>query len=134
MAHYLLDTNICIFYMKGLFHLEEKITDSEEDEFYISEITVGELLYGASCSDRKREVLEEVEIFISRVEILPIYESLSCFADTKAHLRARGQLIDDFDLLIAASAVYNDYILITDNVKHMARVPHIKIENWIQRT
>ncbi|MRY25940.1 hypothetical protein GKD20_20440 [Parabacteroides distasonis] len=40
---------------------------------------------------------------------------------------------EQFDLLIGASAVANDLILVTENVKHLERIPHLKIENWIDR-
>lgn len=39
------------------------------------------------------------------------------FAELKNTLRSQGLLIDDFDLLIGASAVANDLILVTENVK-----------------
>ena len=55
------------------------------------------------------------------------------FAELKSTLRSQGLLIDDFDLLIGASAVANDLILVTENVKHLERIPHLKIENWIDR-
>ena len=42
-------------------------------------------------------------------------------------------LIDDFDLLIGATAIYNNLTLITENVKHLERIPHIKVDNWVQR-
>lgn len=40
-------------------------------------------------------------------------------------------MISDFDLLIGATAVANDMVLITRNVKHFQRIQNIKIENWI---
>ena len=61
MRRYLLDTNICIFYMKGKFHLNEKIDDKMKRYCFISEITIAELLYGATCSNRKDKMLKEVE-------------------------------------------------------------------------
>lgn len=63
MRRYLLDTNICIFYMKGKFHLNEKIDDKMKRYCFISEITIAELLYGATCSNRKDKMLKEVESF-----------------------------------------------------------------------
>ena len=54
------------------------------------------------------------------------------FAELKSTLRSQD-FIDDFDLLIGASAVANDLILVTENVKHLERIPHLKIENWIDR-
>lgn len=78
-------------------------------------------------------MLKEVESFISQFTVLPIYGSLLMFAELQSTLRSQGLLIDDFDLLIGASAVANDLILVTENVKHLERIPHLKIENWIDR-
>lgn len=133
MKRYLLDTNICVFYMKGKYNLSEKINDKIKKSCWISEITVAELLYGATCSNAKEQVLEEVDKFLSQFTVLPVYKSLLRFAEIKADLRAQGNLIDDFDLLIGATAVNNGLTLITENVKHLSRIPHIKIENWINR-
>ena len=42
-------------------------------------------------------------------------------------------MIDDFDILIGATALKYDMILVTENIKHLSRVPGIIIENWINR-
>jgi hypothetical protein len=51
----------------------------------------------------------------------------------KARLTKTGNLIDDFDLLIGCSAVANNLIMVTDNVKHLSRIKNIVIENWVFR-
>lgn len=48
----------------------------------------------------------------------------------KANLRQQGLLIEDFDLLIAATALVHNLILVTNNTKHHSRVPGLGIENW----
>lgn len=133
MKGYLLDTNICIFYMKGKYQLREKIEKVGQKNCFISEITVAELLFGAARSNNKEKHLEEVAGFIEQFKIFPIYHALSTFADQKAELCAKGQLIDDFDILIGATAIYNELIMVTENVKHLNHLSDIKIENWIER-
>lgn len=133
MKGYLLDTNICIFYMRGKYHLCEKIKKVGERNCYISEITVAELLYGAACSMNKEKHKMQVNEFIEHFKLFPIYNVLPTFAENKAALRVQGELIDDFDLLIGTTAVYHDMIMVTENVKHLARIPGIRIENWIER-
>ena len=49
-------------------------------------------------------------------------------------LKPQGQLIEDADTLIAATALHEQAILVTGNSKHFARVPNLKLENWIERT
>lgn len=45
--------------------------------------------------------------------------------------KCAGTPIDDFDLLIGASAVQYDMIIVTGNIRHFQRIPKIKIENWM---
>jgi predicted nucleic acid-binding protein len=51
-------------------------------------------------------------------------------AEIYANLYRQGQLIDDADILIAATALVHDYRLVTDNVRHFARIPNLVVENW----
>ena len=51
MTKYLLDTNICIFFLQGKYNVPARIKEIGRKNCYISEITVGELLYGAVCRD-----------------------------------------------------------------------------------
>lgn len=133
MTKYLLDTNICIFFLQGKFDVPMHIEKVGRKNCCISEITVGELLYGAACSNKKEEHLAQVNGLISSFVVLPIYPVLPLFADTKAELRKQGKLIDDFDLLIGATAVTHKMILVSENMKHLSRIPGIKMENWIKR-
>jgi tRNA(fMet)-specific endonuclease VapC len=48
----------------------------------------------------------------------------------KARLRKAGQPIDDFDLLIGATAIAYGLILVTNNVDHLQRIKAIIIEDW----
>lgn len=64
---------------------------------------------------------------------MQIDDCLEVYAESKAYLRSQGKLIDDFDLLIGATAIANDMIAVTENVKHLGMIPGIKIENWIDR-
>lgn len=133
MKGYLLDTNICIFYMKGKYQLIEKIKKVGQNNCYISEITVAELLFGAARSNNKEKHLKEVTDFIEQFKIFPIYNALQTFADKKAELCAKGLLIDDFDILIGVTAIHNELVMVTENVKHLNHLSSIKIENWIER-
>lgn len=133
MKQYLLDTNICIFFLRGLYDVPQYLEKIGRHNCHISEITVGELLYGAACSANKEKHIRQVNELISLLSIEPIYPILPTFAETKALLRKQGMLIDDFDLLIGTTALKHDMILVTDNMKHLSRIPNLRIENWINR-
>jgi tRNA(fMet)-specific endonuclease VapC len=128
--NYLLDTNICIYFLKGRYGLVERIEKIGFDNLFISEITVAELKYGAEKSaypNRNRPVINEL---VDRFKLLPIYSALDVYAKEKARLKKEGNIVDDLDLLIRATAVVNEMILVTNNEKQFDRLQNIKVENW----
>ena len=50
---YLLDTNICIYYLKGQYNIDQKIQSAGEKNCFISELTVEELKFGVEKVLRK---------------------------------------------------------------------------------
>ncbi len=127
---YLLDTNICIYYMKGLYNLDVVIENVGIDNCYVSEITLAELKFGVENSERKSKNKKVLDTFLDGIKIVPIYNSLDIYAKEKARLKKSGKIIDDFDLLIGATAVANNMILVTNNTKHFKLIKGITIEDW----
>ncbi len=127
---YLLDTNICIYYMKGMFNLNKIIDKIGSENCFISEITLAELKFGVANSENKSKNMRVLESFINGINIIPIFNSLDLYAIEKARLKKIGNIIDEFDLLIGVTAVYNNMILVTNNIKHFQRIKNIKIEDW----
>lgn len=127
---YLLDTNICIYFLKGKFGLVEIFDKIRFENLYISEITVAELKFGAAKSDRPFRNKIVIDEFANRLKQIPIYSALDIFAEEKARLKKEGNVVDDFDLLIGSTAIANEMIMVTNNEKHFARLKNIKIENW----
>jgi len=127
---YLLDTNICIYYMKGLFDLDKKIDEIGIDLCFISEITLAELKFGVANSKHKERNAVALNNFIKGMAIVPIFNALDLYAEEKARLRSEGTTVDDFDLLIGASAIVNKMVLVTNNAKHFKNITRIKLENW----
>ncbi len=97
---------------------------------YISEITVAELKFGAKNSLQIAKNWEIVDEFISQIDILPIFGCLDFYAGEKARLRKLGTPIADLDLLIGASAVAHNLIMVTNNTSHFARIDQIILEDW----
>lgn len=127
---YLLDTNICIYFLNGQFNLQEKIEQIKFENCCISEITLAELKYGIAKSTRKEENKKIIQAFQSKIEIIPIFSALDIFAEEKARLKTKGKTVDEFDLLIGSTAVFNNYVLVTRNVKDFEHIKNIKIEDW----
>lgn len=129
MKQYLLDTNICISMFKNKQGIREKILDVSLTNCFVSEITLAELFYGAAKNGRE-EHFKDVEMVIRMFKVLPVYPCLRLYGGMKAELEAKGMRIDEFDLLIGATAVFNKMVMVTSNVKHFERIPEIQIENW----
>lgn len=105
MSQYLLDTNICIYYIKGLHNLKERFKNVGPENCFISEITLAELKFGVANSQHKQKNQQVLENFLSGIQIVPIFQALDTQATEKARLQKAGKLIDDFDLLIGSTAV-----------------------------
>ena len=130
---YLLDTNICVFFLRGKLNLNEIIKEKGRENCFISEITVVELRYGAENSDNPAKSHKAVDAFISGLSIIPIFGSIKRYAKEKVRLRRIGKpMHDEFDLLIGVTALENKLTLITDNSKDFERLEGIKIENWFK--
>ncbi|MEZ4887297.1 MAG: type II toxin-antitoxin system VapC family toxin [Chitinophagales bacterium] len=133
MKGYLLDTDICIFFLKDKFHLTEKIDAVGIDKCFISAITIGELLYGAEFSSDYEKHIKEVVFFEDEFTVIPVYEALRIYAKEKARLRRLGTMIADLDLLIGATAITHDLIMVTRNYKHFSKIDSIQLEDWTEK-
>jgi len=130
VKNYLLDTNICAYFLNGKYNLEEKFDEIGIENCSISEITIAELKYGIEKSKKQKKNRKAIEFFQTQFDILPIYPVLDVYAKEKARLKTKGKIIDDFDLLIGSTAVFHDLIMVTKNLKHFERIKGINIEDW----
>jgi len=127
---YLLDTNICAYFLNGKFNLESKIDEVGFKNCVVSEITIAELKYGVQKSTLKEKNRKTLESFQTKFDIIPIFPSLDIYAKEKARLKTKGKILDDFDLLIGSTAIFNNLILVTKNVSDFDRLEDIEIEDW----
>lgn len=131
---YLLDTSICIFFLRGKLNLDKIVKEVGLENCYISEITVAELRFGAENSDDPLKSNKAVDIFLKGLTIIPIFGSIKRYAVEKVRLRKIGKpMHDEFDLLIGVTSIENHLILVTDNVKDFKLLDGIQIENWFER-
>lgn len=136
MSQYLLDTNICIHFIKGEYDLGSKIQGVGFQSCYISEITIAELLYGVENS-----VLNRQSVNLKRVKnlrssfaerVIPISECLEEYARQKVQLRKIGRRVEDLDIFIGATSIVKNLVLITRNTKDFVNMDNITLENWIE--
>lgn len=95
---------------------------------YVSYVSLDELYEGAYRSSNPGAHLAAFRRFLVAYPPLNLSDSLmERFAETRADLRRRGQGIADMDLLIAATALHNDLTLLTFNISHFGRIPHLRL-------
>lgn len=128
---YLIDTDTIIFALRGDSSVLAKFEENKNVPFSISMITYAELIFCAKRSQNEQKNM----IKVNRIrDIYPIEELnegvMEVFADIKAKMFDKGIRIEDMDLLIAATAIYNELTLVTNNTMHFENIPNLKIENW----
>lgn len=122
---YLLDTNILVDFLRGTKSIEVSII---KESCAISIITYGELIYGAYKSDKKEENLYKIKEMINdlEIEVNTLDEKImNEYGELKAKLEKKGERLDEFDLLIAATALINNLTLFSRNLKHFKRIPSL---------
>jgi len=129
---YLIDTNICIYIInKRPAAVIEKFKQFELGEIGISTITVSELQYGVAKSTYRKKNEVRLEEFLAPLEILTYDQTAArVYGDIRFQLEKRGRPIGPLDLLIAAHAISQNLVLITNNDKEFKRIEKLKIENW----
>jgi tRNA(fMet)-specific endonuclease VapC len=133
LLKYLLDTNICIYIMnKRPVEIIQKFKQFDVGEIGVSTITVSELYYGIGKSKNLKVNEQRVEEFLSPLEVL-LYDEAAArvYGTIRPQLEKSGKPIGPLDQLIAAHALSNDLVLVTNNEKEFKRVKGLKVENWV---
>jgi tRNA(fMet)-specific endonuclease VapC len=132
-VRYLLDTDTCIFLMKGAStHAVKKFASLDAGDVGVSVATVCELQYGVDKSLKARENQVVLEDFLIDLEVLPLNPGACAhYGKIRAGLERKGRPIGAMDLLIASHALDLSAILVTNNGKKFSRVPGLKTENWL---
>ena len=130
---YLLDTNIIAYIIKKRpVEVFDKLQSVEWEEVAISSIVVAELWFGVAKSQHKEQNKIALENFLAPFTILDFdTKAAEQYAFVRVDLEAKGTIIGANDLLIAAHALSQELILVTNNVKEFERVENLKIENWV---
>ena len=121
----LLDTNVIIRYIKD----EENLDDVfEEENLYLSSITLGELLFGSECSQKKSENATVYTNFCNELEeIKPDNFVAPYYGRIKAQLKTDGHPIPENDIWIAACAMAYGLTVVTAD-RHFSFIKDISLE------
>lgn len=131
-ARFLLDTDICIFIRRRhLPHLQARFDKLADGEAVMSLVTYGELRYGAEKHVNRVAALKTIEELATLITVLPMGPEVSeHYAVLRAELEKSGTVIGNNDLWIAAHALAEGLILVTNNEREFRRVPKLRVQNW----
>lgn len=129
---YYLDTNICVYFLKGLYpSIMENIQITNPSNIKIPSIVKAELLYGAEKSQHKTKNLANINRFLEPFEIIPFDDDCSIvYSKIRSAMELKGSVMGPNDYIIAASVLAKNGILVTNNTKEFEKVKNLKIENW----
>jgi len=133
---YLLDTNILSELVKRHpnSYVLSQLGSKPAHILFTSCISIMELRLGSALREDSEVFWEKIsKEIIARINVVSIGEKESLTAgDILANLRKTGQTVGIEDVLIAASAITNQYIVVTANTHHFSRIKGLKIENWLE--
>ncbi|NJM10507.1 MAG: type II toxin-antitoxin system VapC family toxin [Synechococcaceae cyanobacterium SM1_2_3] len=130
--HYLLDTNVCIEIVRGRHPgIQTRMEALSYGEAAICSIVWAELELRAHLSPKGyARARIPIEIFT----LLPQWPfdraSAERYAELRANLQRKGQIIGGHDMQIAAIALVHGLILVTHNTREFARIPGLQLEDW----
>ncbi|MBR4825080.1 MAG: type II toxin-antitoxin system VapC family toxin [Spirochaetaceae bacterium] len=131
---YIVDSNTCIYFMKGKYpSVRDKFLSISPKDIKISSVVKGELLLGAFKSQTREQTAKKVEKFLKPFDVIDFTDKMSYdYAEIRAALEKSGNSIGANDLLIAATALNQKAILVTHNIDEFSRIQSLEIEDWVE--
>ena len=128
---YLLDTDTLIYSLKGHQNVVDNLRIYADAPKAISVISYGELVF---CAEKSEQIANNLAKVHRLREVFPVID-LSCsimdtFGNIKAEVERKGKTVDDFDLLIGATALTLGYCVVSNNEKHIKMISGLKMVNW----
>lgn len=129
---YLLDTNTCIRHLNRRSEsIIRKLASLVPEDIAVCSVVKAELFYGARKSNQPERTLARQQLFLNRFTSLPFDDrATEIYGSVRVQLEARGTPISPNDLMIAAIAVANGLILVTNNVREFSRVEGLQLDDW----
>lgn len=125
---YLVETDWAVHWLRGRQDIVSMIHKFQTYGLGLSVISLAELYTGVYYSTDSSQAQQGLDDFLSYVTILEVNKEISrTFGEQNAHLRREGQVIEDFDLLIAVTCLHHGLKLLTNNRKHFGRIDGLEI-------
>ena len=129
---YLLDTCTISDFVKGEKSTLLRLKETPPFDIAISSITIMEIEYGLLLNKQRAEKIKGIIYnFLNSLTILPFTtETAEQAGVIRAALKHAGRPVGSYDLLIAATVVTNQLILVTSNTQEFSHILNLTQENW----
>ncbi len=128
---YVLDTNTLIYFFKGMGSVAERMFSVPPKDIAIPTIVLYEIEVGIAKSTSPRKRKTQLQSLLDLVSLIPFgYDEARYAATIRSRLEKKGQPIGPYDILIAASAISHQGVLVTHNTKEFKRINDLRIEDW----
>jgi tRNA(fMet)-specific endonuclease VapC len=129
---YLLDTCVLSDFVKGEQNTLNQLKSISPTDLFISSLTVMEIKYGLAINPAKAIKIQPlIETFLISITVLNFTsQEAEKAAEIRSILKIAGSPIGSYDVLIAATALSHNLMIVTSNVREFQRVPNLQIENW----
>lgn len=126
-----LDTNICSYILRRRpDSVIERFSALSADTVWISAIVAAELRFGAEKLG-SHPFKTAIEAWLAGFVVRPWpVEASHHYARVRYMLEKQGQPIGNMDLMIAAHALAEDTVVVTNNAREFHRVPALAVEEW----
>jgi len=130
--NYLIDTCVVSDFFKKIPAVVNRFKQLSPRQIHISSITVMEVEYGLRLNpEREKKIRPLWEQLLAYIQVVPFsHDSAESAASIRSELKNAGLLIGPYDILIAGTAIANNMVMVTSNVKEFNRVSEITVEDW----
>jgi tRNA(fMet)-specific endonuclease VapC len=125
---YLIDSDLVADFLVAKPQATELLLALAKEGMGVSLITIGEIYEGIYYGRDPHKAEAVFRQFLRMAETIPLTQTImQRFAQIRGELRRKGQIIGDFDILIAATALHHDLIVVTRNTKDYQRIPQLRL-------
>lgn len=127
MKH-LLDSDQIIWYLKGKKEVVKELQGLGRENLAVSTISIAEAAEGIFGEKDEQTRLLALEMFLAGVKVLEVTQQIAYrFARLRSNLRRQGKLLDNFDLLLAATCLALNLSFLTGNKRHFQKIPGLRL-------
>ncbi len=128
---WMLDTDICSYILKRRpVSVKARQDCIEPSQLFLSSVVLAELHFGAARHSLGDRIRGDIQDFVDRLTVLPWDEQAAvAYGRIRANLERAGKCVGNMDMMIAAHALSNNAVLVTNNIRHFNHIMDLRLEN-----